>query len=335
MSRERNPYQAVEKGQHYLEKELHQLLQDDTLMFEFFQDDVVDGLWYWDLTDPENEWMSPKFWQLFGYDPEFKKHKVAEWHDIIFEEDLQIAKRNLDLHLKNPDFPYDQVVRYRHRNGSIVWVRCKGVAIYNKDGEPVRLLGCHLDMTRFMEKQQAFLGLQIKHDHNLRRLDEIHHENAQLKTHYESMVRRLRDEAMYDDSGFSGKQHFVQQFRLLAETAQRLNLKITILRFFTDDLLGDKTKDNAVKRFVHDVLLPMIPGAVAYPFSSELIGIVAVGLGADAANTLEAGLAENVESYQWLCDKPVVGLKFRELDITDEMTNKYLDLSYILELFFV
>ena len=102
--------------EHYLEKELFHLLQHDKLMFEFFQNEVVDGLWYWDLTEPENEWMSPKFWRLFGFDPEFKLHKVSEWQDLIFPEDLALAQRNLQrLAIRDVDTNDS-----RHSNSSIV-----------------------------------------------------------------------------------------------------------------------------------------------------------------------------------------------------------------------
>jgi hypothetical protein len=29
--------------------------------FDFIQESALDGLWYWDLEKPEEEWMNPKF----------------------------------------------------------------------------------------------------------------------------------------------------------------------------------------------------------------------------------------------------------------------------------
>ncbi|MDC0535305.1 hypothetical protein OAO18_05765 [Francisellaceae bacterium] len=55
--------------QHYLEKELHQLIKNDPSVFEFLQSGSLDGLWYWDLENPEIEWMNHRFWELLGYDP--------------------------------------------------------------------------------------------------------------------------------------------------------------------------------------------------------------------------------------------------------------------------
>ncbi|MCZ6802316.1 MAG: PAS domain-containing protein, partial [Nitrospirae bacterium] len=70
--------------------------------------------------------MSPRFWTILGYDPADKKDLVSEWQDLINPEDLQMVLSNFAKHCKDPNYPYDQVVRYRHKNGSTVWVRCRG-----------------------------------------------------------------------------------------------------------------------------------------------------------------------------------------------------------------
>lgn len=64
---------------------------------------------------------------------------------------MNIALANFKKHCADPKHPYDQVVRYRHKNGSTVWVRCRGIVIRDEDGKPVRMLGAHNDLTK--EKQ--------------------------------------------------------------------------------------------------------------------------------------------------------------------------------------
>ena len=86
--------------------------------------------------------MSPTFWTRLGHDPDTREHLAAEWQDLIFPEDLELAKENVARHIKNPDHPYDQLVRYKTSDRGTVTVRCRGMAI-RKNGKPVRLLGCH------------------------------------------------------------------------------------------------------------------------------------------------------------------------------------------------
>lgn len=137
--------------ENYLKKEIYDLIKKDSDIFDFIQSGSLDGMWYWDLENPENEWMNAKFWYTFGYEPREKKHLASEWQDMIFKEDLAVALDNFKKHCEDPNYAYDQIVRYRHKNGSIVWVRCRGVAIRNENGKPVRMLGAHTDITKIKE----------------------------------------------------------------------------------------------------------------------------------------------------------------------------------------
>lgn len=146
----------MESDNNYLRKELYSLMQKDPSIFEFLQEASLDGLWYWDLENQENEWMNARFWKVLGYDPSEKKHLSSEWQDLIFPEDLQVAIDNFNKHCSNSDHPYDQIVRYRHKDGSTVWVRCRGMAIRDKDGKPVRMLGAHTELTKQKEAEEKY-----------------------------------------------------------------------------------------------------------------------------------------------------------------------------------
>ena len=65
------------KNDNYLKNELDSMVRADPTIFAFLQEATLDGIWYWDLEAPENEWMSPEFWELFGCDPAEKRHLVS------------------------------------------------------------------------------------------------------------------------------------------------------------------------------------------------------------------------------------------------------------------
>jgi histidinol-phosphatase (PHP family) len=148
----------------YLKRELYDLIKADTDIFDFIQSGSLDGIWYWDLENPENEWMSPRFWETLGYDPDEKKHFASEWQDIIFQEDLKLAIKNLEKHCADPNHPYDQIVRYRHASGSTIWIRCRGLAIRDKNGKPIRMLGAHLDITALKETEKEISRLTSEYE---------------------------------------------------------------------------------------------------------------------------------------------------------------------------
>ena len=139
---------------HYLKKELYELVRSDPAIFEFLQAGSLDGIWYWDVERQDQEWMSPRFKELFGYRDEEIPNTSAWWQANIFPEDRDVALDNFAKHLADPSHPYDQIVRYRHCDGSTVWVRCRGLAVRNERGEPIRLLGCHTDVTALKRAEE-------------------------------------------------------------------------------------------------------------------------------------------------------------------------------------
>ncbi|MEI5638030.1 MULTISPECIES: PAS domain-containing hybrid sensor histidine kinase/response regulator [unclassified Pseudoalteromonas] len=139
--------------EHYLYTELKQLLKSDDKIFEFIESSSLDGMWFWDLEKPENEWMSPTFWQTLGYSAEDMKHLASEWQGIINQEDFSLALENFEKHCNDANHPYDQIVRYTHKNGKTVWIRCRGIAIRDEYGKPIRMLGAHTDITALKEHE--------------------------------------------------------------------------------------------------------------------------------------------------------------------------------------
>jgi len=150
--------------ENYLKNELYDLMNSDASIFEFIQSGSLDGIWYWDLENPEYEWMSAKFWETLGFDPDEKKHLVSEWQDIIFQEDLKLSIENLEKHCADPDYPYDQIVRYRHKNGSTIWIRCRGLAIRDENGKVRRMLGSHTDITDLKETEKEISRLTREYE---------------------------------------------------------------------------------------------------------------------------------------------------------------------------
>ena len=114
--------------EHYLKAELYRRIADDPEIFDFLQEGSLDGLWYWDLENPEHEWLSPRFKAVFGYEEDEIPHTSEWWQENIFPEDLPSVLERAQAHLENADVPYDQIVRYRHKDGSTVWIRCRGLA---------------------------------------------------------------------------------------------------------------------------------------------------------------------------------------------------------------
>ena len=139
---------------------MYDLFEKDGTLFDFIQESSLDGIWYWDLETIEDEWLSPKFWEVLGHDPQDKKHKSSEWQDIIFKDDLKQMKEILEKHLQDSKYSFDEIFRYKHKNGSTVWIHCRGIAIRNANGKAIRMLGIQTDITNFKQKEVALIKME-------------------------------------------------------------------------------------------------------------------------------------------------------------------------------
>ena len=132
-------------------------LAEEKEIYKFLAETSNDGYWDWliDFNIPledNYEYMSPRFWEILGYLPEEKEHKAGEWFNIIHPEDNKLAIENLQKHIDSKgEYPYKQTVRYTHKDGSTVWVLCKGKIVnWGEDGTHKRMVGTHTDITDIM-----------------------------------------------------------------------------------------------------------------------------------------------------------------------------------------
>ena len=131
----------------YLSNELQELQEARETVFEFIQEKTLAGLWYWDLDDPLNRWGNAQFWQTMGY-PALVELDSPTWHDVLSPDDLAATAEWVASCIADHSYSFDQVVRAIHRNGATVWLHCWGLVLRNEAGQPRRLLGVLVDITR-------------------------------------------------------------------------------------------------------------------------------------------------------------------------------------------
>lgn len=112
---------------------------------------------FWDYQPESNyEYMSPRLWEMLGYDPEDKDHQPDSWKSLAMSEDLELAEDAYQKHVDSRGVhPYSQDLRFRHAEGRTVWVRRKGKVVeWDDQGRPLRMVGTHSDITDSMASQQ-------------------------------------------------------------------------------------------------------------------------------------------------------------------------------------
>ncbi len=129
-------------------KETERKLRDQERALSYILEDALSGYWDWNIKEGA-EYLSPTFKKMFGYDDHELPNLPETWQKLIFPEDLPGVMESFEAHVRTRGkHPYYNEVRYRHKDGSTVWVICAGRVIeWTDDGAPIRMVGCHVDVS--------------------------------------------------------------------------------------------------------------------------------------------------------------------------------------------
>ncbi len=145
------------------ERAAQQALLTERMILQDILEATLAGYWDWDIT-AGTEFLSPTFKKMFGYEDDELPNLPETWQKLIFAEDLPGVLELFNKHVQSHGkVPYYNEVRYRHKNGSAVWVICAGRVIeWTAEGEPKRMVGCHIDITHRKRAEEEKEKLQAQ-----------------------------------------------------------------------------------------------------------------------------------------------------------------------------
>lgn len=108
----------------------------------------TDGYWDWDMIN-DYQYLSPGLKKQLGYDVDEMENNPLSWQELIFKEDLNKMSSELQKHIDSKGVvPFRTIVRYKHKDGHIIKILCRGsVIMWSEDGQPLRMVGTHIDIT--------------------------------------------------------------------------------------------------------------------------------------------------------------------------------------------
>jgi PAS domain S-box-containing protein len=116
------------------------------------------GTWDWNIQTGEvifNE----RWADILGYSLEEMKPHISTWEKIIHPEEQDEVTRILNDHLEGRTSVYMTEHRLRHKTGKWVWVLDVGkVFERDEEGDPLRAVGIHLDISEQKEAALQLLG---------------------------------------------------------------------------------------------------------------------------------------------------------------------------------
>jgi PAS domain S-box-containing protein len=111
------------------------------------------GTWDWNILTGKLTW-SKELYDLFGLDPSVSPATFELWNNVLHPDDRAAANahiaESLELHSV-----LDSEYRIIRPNGEVVWINSRGQGIYNFRGDPLRMAGICIDVTRRRMAEEA------------------------------------------------------------------------------------------------------------------------------------------------------------------------------------
>ncbi|NCD32407.1 MAG: PAS domain S-box protein [Spartobacteria bacterium] len=116
------------------------------------------GVWDWDI--PTGRVAFSDLWfTMLGYEPGSLPSVLSSWEQLVHPDDLQQAREQVHAHLAGEIEVYESTHRCRTQSGTWCWILDRGKVVQrDADGNPLRMVGTHMDITSLKDEEEAFAG---------------------------------------------------------------------------------------------------------------------------------------------------------------------------------
>jgi diguanylate cyclase (GGDEF)-like protein/PAS domain S-box-containing protein len=116
-----------------------------------------DGTWDWDLRS-NTVYYSPRWKEMLGIEASADLSSPRDWFDRIHPEDRPQFETALARHMQGLDEHLEVEFRIAHAEGHYIWALCRGTAVRDGAGKPLRMAGSLSDITarKTAEEQMMF-----------------------------------------------------------------------------------------------------------------------------------------------------------------------------------
>ena len=115
-------------------------------------------IWDWMDVNREEQWWSPEFYHILGYDQEELDASITTFKQLIHPDDKDKVMRAMDRHFEGGD-SISLEYRLQTKSGGYKWFLGSARATFDEDGNPVRMAGSIVDID---DRKEADLELEKK-----------------------------------------------------------------------------------------------------------------------------------------------------------------------------
>jgi PAS domain S-box-containing protein len=122
----------------------------------------LDGLFDFDLITGQ-VFYSPRWKAILGYGPNELEPTLETWRRCLYPDDRQAAEDTLEKYIRSGQGVLETEYRASHRDGSIRWISLRAQAVWDHNKKPIRLVGCHSDITERKRSEEKLLSSEARY----------------------------------------------------------------------------------------------------------------------------------------------------------------------------
>jgi len=137
--------------------------KESELRFELALEGSSDGFWDWRAVGRDEQWWSPRFYELLGLQPGELPASWTAFKQLVHESERASFEARIGDHLAGRTL-FEAEVRLRHRHGEYRWFRCRGQAVGDDSGQLSRMAGSISDIheQRRTQEELSMHALQLQ-----------------------------------------------------------------------------------------------------------------------------------------------------------------------------
>lgn len=113
-----------------------------------------DGIWDWNIRTGDM-FFSARWKAMRGYADHEIADSLDEWRSRIHPDDMDRVLGAVDAHLANQRPDFCEEYRVQCKDGSYMWILDRGIALWDSEGQPVRMAGSETDITERKRAEDA------------------------------------------------------------------------------------------------------------------------------------------------------------------------------------
>lgn len=198
------------------QKQIIEALQKSEERWDLALQGTGDGIFDWNIKKNE-AFFSTQYKEMLGYTDSEVENSYQGWRNLLHPEDIDLTEATWKAYINHQIPQYSIEFRLRCKDGTYKWILARGMAQWNQDGEAIRMIGSHQDISQRKAAQTENVRL-----------------NQQLEARVKRRTMQLEESNRRKDELIKSEQLARTEIKIYEDIVQNIQIGLCIWQM--DDL---------------------------------------------------------------------------------------------------